>query len=70
MKLLQDFLKKISIDNRLKEITIQGKIRQLEELINYSNYTEDCFVKFFPIADAIDIIKYMRKLEGGINEDK
>ena len=70
MKLLQDFLKKISIDNRLKEITIQGKIRQLEELINYSNYTEDCFVKFFPIADAIDIIKYIRKLEGGINEDK
>lgn len=70
MKLLQDFLKKINIDNQLKEITIQGKIRQLEELINYSNYTEDCFVKFFPVADAIDIIKYIRKLEGGIDEDK
>ena len=70
MKILQDFLKKINVDKQLKEITIQGKIRQLEELINYSNYTNDSFVKFFPIEDAIDIINYIRKLEGGIDENK
>lgn len=70
MKFLQDYLKKINVDKQLKEITIQGKIKQLEELINYSSYTNDSFVKFFPIEDAIDIINYIRKLEGGIDENK